>query len=45
VNAAIFAGRILALSDPAMAARLEKSRASQREKVLEKDAALQARKR
>lgn len=45
VNAALFAARILALSDPALAAKLEKARVSQREKVLEKDAALQARKR
>jgi len=45
VNAALFAARVLALSDPALATRLEKARAEQREKVLEKDAALQARKR
>jgi 5-(carboxyamino)imidazole ribonucleotide mutase len=45
VNAALFAARVLALSDPALATRLEKARAAQREKVLEKDAALQARKR
>jgi phosphoribosylaminoimidazole carboxylase PurE protein len=45
VNAALFAARILSLSDPALAARLEKARAKQRERVLEKDAALRARTR
>ena len=45
VNAALFAARVLAVSDPEVAKKLEKARASQREKVLEKDAALQARKR
>jgi 5-(carboxyamino)imidazole ribonucleotide mutase len=45
VNAAVFAARILALSDPETAKKLERSRAAQREKVLEKDATLQARKR
>jgi 5-(carboxyamino)imidazole ribonucleotide mutase len=45
VNAALFAARILALSDPALAARLEKSRDAQREKVLEKDAALREKKK
>jgi phosphoribosylaminoimidazole carboxylase PurE protein len=43
VNAALFAARILALGDPALATRLEKVRATQREKVLEKDAGLRAR--
>jgi phosphoribosylaminoimidazole carboxylase PurE protein len=43
VNAALFAARILAVSDPAVAQKLEKLRGSQREKVLEKDAALRAR--
>jgi 5-(carboxyamino)imidazole ribonucleotide mutase len=42
VNAALFAARILALSDPALAKRLEKARGDQREKVLEKDAKLRA---
>ena len=45
VNAALFAARVLAVSDPEVAKKLEKARAAQREKVLEKDAALQARKR
>jgi phosphoribosylaminoimidazole carboxylase PurE protein len=45
VNAALFAARILAVSDPEVAKRLEKARGAQREKVLEKDAALQARKK
>ena len=45
VNAALFAARILSLSDPELAARLEKARAKQRERVLEKDAALRARTR
>jgi 5-(carboxyamino)imidazole ribonucleotide mutase len=42
VNAALLAARILALSDPALAARLAKRRDAQARKVLEKDAALQA---
>lgn len=42
VNAALFAARTLALSDPALAGRLEGHRASQAEKVAAKDAALQA---
>jgi len=45
VNAALFAARVLAVSDPEVAKKLEKARAAQREKVLEKDAALQARKK
>jgi len=44
VNAALFAARILAVSDTGLAARLEKVRGEQREKVLEKDARLRARK-
>jgi len=44
VNAALFAARILALSDPPLASRLEKARQTQREKVLEKDAGLRSRK-
>lgn len=42
VNAAILAARILALSDPALAARLANYRKAQTEKVLAKDRALQA---
>ncbi len=42
VNAALFAARILALSDPELGKRLEKFRGDQREKVLEKDAKLRA---
>jgi phosphoribosylaminoimidazole carboxylase PurE protein len=42
VNAALLAARILALSDPALAARLARYREGQTRKVLEKDAALQA---
>ena len=41
VNAALLAARILALADRELAARLERYRASQTAKVLEKDAALQ----
>jgi 5-(carboxyamino)imidazole ribonucleotide mutase len=41
VNAALFAVRILGTSDPVIAERLAKFRASQRQKVLDKDAALQ----
>jgi 5-(carboxyamino)imidazole ribonucleotide mutase len=44
VNAALFAARILAIGDPALGSRLEKLRGAQREKVLEKDAGLRARK-
>ena len=40
VNAALFAARILALSDPALAGRLAAFRRSQGEKVAAKDAAL-----
>ena len=42
VNAAILAARILALADPALAAKLARFRAAQSEKVLAKDRALQA---
>jgi 5-(carboxyamino)imidazole ribonucleotide mutase len=42
VNAALFAARILAVGDAGLAARLEKVRDDQREKVLEKDAKLRA---
>ncbi|HED65780.1 MAG TPA: 5-(carboxyamino)imidazole ribonucleotide mutase [Planctomycetes bacterium] len=42
-NAALFAARILALSDPALADRYAAFRASQSEKVAAKNAALQAR--
>jgi phosphoribosylaminoimidazole carboxylase PurE protein len=40
-NAALFAARLLALSDPALAGRLSAFRRSQAEKVAAKDAALQ----
>ena len=43
VNAALFAARILALSDREIAAKLARFRAGQVAKVLEKDAALQKR--
>jgi len=43
LNAALFAARMLALSDPALAKRLVQQRERQSSKVLEKDAALQAR--
>lgn len=43
VNAALFAARILALSDPRLAARLVKFRERQSERVLAKDAAVRAR--
>jgi phosphoribosylaminoimidazole carboxylase PurE protein len=43
VNAALFAARILAVQDKALAKRLEGFRERQSAKVLEKDAALQAR--
>ena len=42
-NAALLAAEILAVSDDALAARLAERRAADREKVLEKDAALAAR--
>ena len=42
VNAALMAARILAVGDGALAARLARHRASQSEKVLAKDRALQA---
>ncbi len=42
VNAALFAARILALSDPKLAERVQRFRSSQREKVLKKDAAVRA---
>ena len=42
VNAALLAAQILAVSDEALAARLDAKRASDAAKVLEKDAALQA---
>lgn len=41
-NAALFALRILALSDEALAARLQKFRGEQRAKVLKKDEALRS---
>jgi 5-(carboxyamino)imidazole ribonucleotide mutase len=41
-NAALFAARLLALSDPALALRLADHRDAQAAKVLAKDAALQA---
>ena len=43
LNAALFAARVLALDDAALAKRLTAFRASQRERVLAKDAALRAR--
>lgn len=42
VNAALLAAQILAVSDEALAARLDAKRAADAAKVLEKDAALQA---
>ena len=42
VNAALLAAQILAVSDDALAAKLDAQRASAAAKVLEKDAALQA---
>jgi 5-(carboxyamino)imidazole ribonucleotide mutase len=42
VNAALFAARILALGDPALAARIAAYRRSQAEKVAAKDRALQS---
>ena len=41
VNAALLAAQILAVSDEALAARLDAKRAADSEKVLAKDAALQ----
>ena len=41
VNAALFAARVLALSDAGLAKKLAEFRANQAKKVLEKDAALQ----
>ncbi len=42
-NAALFAARILALSDPAIATKLERLRAVEREKTLAKDRDVRAR--
>jgi 5-(carboxyamino)imidazole ribonucleotide mutase len=42
INAALMAARILALSDPELAERVKRMRESQKEKVLEKDAAVRA---
>ena len=42
VNAALLAAQIIAVSDDALAAKLDAKRASDAAKVLEKDAALQA---
>ena len=42
VNAALLAAQILAVSDEALAAQLDAKRAADSEKVLAKDAALQA---
>jgi phosphoribosylaminoimidazole carboxylase PurE protein len=42
-NAALFAVRILALSDPLVAQQLERTRASEREKTLAKDREVRAR--
>ena len=42
VNAALLAAQIIAVSDDALAAKLDAKRASDADKVLEKDAALQA---
>ena len=42
VNAALLAAQIIAVSDDALAAKLDAKRASEAAKVLEKDAALQA---
>lgn len=42
VNAALLAAQILAVSDEALAARLDAKRAADSQKVLEKDATLQA---
>ena len=43
INAALMAARILSLSDAALAERVKRSREAQKDKVLEKDAALRAR--
>jgi len=43
VNAALFAARVLALGDPALAQRLAAHRSAQAESVAKKDARLQAR--
>ena len=43
VNAALFAARVLALSDAALAKRVAEHRSAQAESVLKKDARLQAR--
>lgn len=42
VNAALLAARILAIEEPALAERLARFRISQRDRVLQKDAAVQA---
>src|SRR5262245_43519724 len=42
-NAALFAVRILALADPALAAQLQRARQQEREKTLQKDRAVRAR--
>ena len=42
VNAALLAAEIIAVSDDALAAKLDAKRASDAKKVREKDAALQA---
>jgi 5-(carboxyamino)imidazole ribonucleotide mutase len=42
VNAALCAARILALSDPKLAERVQRFRSTQRERVLKKDAAVRA---
>lgn len=42
VNAALCAARILALADPKLAERLQRFRSAQRERVLQKDAAVRA---
>lgn len=42
VNAALLSAQILAVEDPALAARLDKKRRADAAKVLQKDAALQA---
>ena len=41
VNAALLAAQILAVSDEALAKKLDEKRAADKEKVLEKDANLQ----
>jgi phosphoribosylaminoimidazole carboxylase PurE protein len=42
-NAALFAARILALSDPAQAAKVDEARAAERDKTLAKDREVRAR--